>query len=58
MAESLLFGASLLNIFIAVWLVNFSLFPMTVSMFPLLKHKSQPKWKYYLSCHFLQFHLG
>ena len=53
MAESLLVGASLLNIFIAVWLVNFRLYPMTVSFFPLLKHKSQPKWKYYLSCHFL-----
>jgi|TARA_B100002051_G_scaffold213188_1_gene205061 predicted branched-subunit amino acid permease len=53
MAESLLIGASLLNIFIAVWLVNFRLYPMTVSLFPLLKHKSQPKWKYYLSCHFL-----
>lgn len=26
---------------------------MTVSLFPLLKHKSQPKWKYYLSSHFL-----
>ena len=25
-------------------------YPMTVSLFPLLKvHKSQPKWKYYLS---------
>tara|TARA_B100000029_G_C17355715_1_gene880618 strand:- start:252 stop:956 length:705 start_codon:yes stop_codon:yes gene_type:complete len=53
MAESLLIGASLINIFIAVWLVNFRLYPMTVSLFPLLKHKSQPKWKYYLSCHFL-----
>ena len=53
MAESLLIGTSLLNIFIAVWLVNFRLYPMTVSLFPLLKHKSQPKWKYYLSCHFL-----
>tara|TARA_B100000965_G_scaffold406253_1_gene444191 strand:+ start:270 stop:974 length:705 start_codon:yes stop_codon:yes gene_type:complete len=53
MAESLLIGASLVNIFIAVWLVNFRLYPMTVSLFPLLKHKSQPKWKYYLSCHFL-----
>ena len=53
MAESLLVGASLINIFIAVWLVNFRLYPMTVSLFPLLKHKSQPKWKYYLSCHFL-----
>ena len=53
MAESLLVGASLVNIFLAVWLVNFRLYPMTVSLFPLLDHKSQPKWKYYLSCHFL-----
>ena len=53
MAESMLIGASLINIFIAVWLVNFRLYPMTVSLFPLLDHKSQPKWKYYLSCHFL-----
>ena len=53
MAESLLVGASLANIFIAVWLVNFRLYPMTVSLFPLLEHKNQPKWKYYLSCHFL-----
>ena len=53
MAESLLIGASIVNIFIAVWLVNFRLYPMTVSLFPLLNHASQPKWKYYLSCHFL-----
>ena len=53
MAESLLLGASILNIFLAVWLVNFRLYPMTVSLFPLLEHNSQPKWKYYLSCHFL-----
>ena len=53
MAESLLLGTSILNIFLAVWLVNFRLYPMTVSLFPLLKHKSQPRWKYYLSGHFL-----
>ena len=53
MAESLLVGASVINIFIAVWLVNFRVYPMTVSLFPLLVHKSQPKWKYYLSSHFL-----
>ena len=53
MAESLLVGASIVNIFIAVLLVNFRLYPMTVSLFPLLRHKSQPRWKYYLSCHFL-----
>ena len=53
MAESMVLGASLINIFIAVWLVNFRLYPMTVSLFPLLAHKSQPRWKYLLSCHFL-----
>ena len=53
MAESLLLGTSVINIFLAVWLVNFRLYPMTVSLFPLLEHKSQPKWKYYLSCHFV-----
>ena len=53
MAESMLIGASLLNIFLAVWLVNSRLYPMTVSLMPLLIHKSQPRWKYYLSCHFI-----
>ena len=41
MAESLLVGTTIINIFIAVWLVNFRLYPMTVSLFPLLDHKSQ-----------------
>ncbi|NMN67646.1 putative branched-subunit amino acid permease [Candidatus Pelagibacter ubique] len=53
MAESLIVGASLLNIFLAVWLVNARLYPMTVSLFPLLTHKSQPRLKYYLACHFI-----
>jgi predicted branched-subunit amino acid permease len=53
MAESLLVGASLVNIFLAVWLVNVRLYPMTVSLMPLLMHESQPRWKYYLSCHFI-----
>ena len=53
MAESLIVGASLLNIFLAVWLVNTRLYPMTVSLFPLLFHKSQPKLKYYFACHFI-----
>ena len=53
MAESFLIGASLINIFLAVWLVNTRLYPMTVSLMPLLLHKSQPRWKYYLSCHFI-----
>ena len=53
MAESMFIGASLLNIFLAVWLVNARLYPMTVSLMPLLMHKKQSKWKYYLSCHFI-----
>ena len=53
MAESMFVGASLLNIFLAVWLVNSRLYPMTVSLMPLLLHEKQPRWKYYLSCHFV-----
>tara|TARA_B100000767_G_scaffold206056_1_gene192929 strand:+ start:189 stop:893 length:705 start_codon:yes stop_codon:yes gene_type:complete len=53
MAESLLVGASLSSIFLAVWFVNARLYPMAVSLFPLMMHKSQPKWKYYFSCHFI-----
>ena len=53
MAESMLVGASLINIFLAVWLVNARLYPMTVSLMPLLMHQNQPRWKYYLSCHFI-----
>ena len=53
MAESILVGASLLSIFIAVWFVNVRLYPMAVSLFPLMMNEKQPKWKYYLSCHFL-----
>mgnify|MGYP001443937744 CR=1 FL=1 len=53
MAESMLIGASLINIFIAVWLVNARLYPMTVALMPLLMNENQPRWKYYLSCHFI-----
>ena len=53
MAETMIIGGSLLNIFLAVWFVNARLYPMAVSLFPLMMHKSQPKWKYYFSCHFI-----
>ena len=53
MAESILLGASLLSIFIAVWFVNARLYPMAVSLFPLMMDENQPKWKYYISCHFI-----
>jgi predicted branched-subunit amino acid permease len=50
MAESLLVGASLLNIFLVVWFFNARLYPMAVSLFPLMIHKSQSKRKYYFLC--------
>ena len=53
LAESMIISASLLNIFLAVWLVNARLYPMTVSLMPLVISKKQPRWKYYLSCHFV-----
>jgi predicted branched-subunit amino acid permease len=53
MTESYLIGASLINIFISVWLVNFRFYPMTVALMPALQHKNQPRFKYYISCHFL-----
>ena len=53
LAESMVIGVSLLNIFLAVWLVNARLYPMTVSLMPLIISKNQPRWKYYLSCHFV-----
>ena len=37
MAESMVIGASLINIFLAVWLVNSILYPMTLSIMPILK---------------------
>jgi predicted branched-subunit amino acid permease len=53
MAESILVGASLFSIFAAVWFVNARLYPMAVSLFPIMMHENQPRWKYYLSCHFI-----
>ena len=42
MAESMIVGASLLNIFIAVWLVNARLYPMTVSLTVSYTHLTLP----------------
>ena len=53
LAESTIIGASLFNIFLAVWLVNARLYPLTVSLMTLVMSKNQPRWKYYLSCHFV-----
>jgi predicted branched-subunit amino acid permease len=43
MAESLLVGSSLLGIFIAVWFVNARLYPMAVSLFPLMMDEKTAK---------------
>tara|TARA_Y100001970_G_scaffold33914_1_gene42130 strand:- start:3965 stop:4669 length:705 start_codon:yes stop_codon:yes gene_type:complete len=53
LAESMIIGVSFLNLLLAVWLVNSRLYPMTVSLMPLVITKNQPRWKYYLSCHFV-----
>ena len=50
MADTLLAGGSLINIFFAVLLTNARLFPMTISMIPIIYDKTIPRWKYYFIC--------
>ena len=51
MADMLLAGGNLLNIFLAVLLTNARLFPMTINIMPLIKQRKTAKWKYYFVCH-------
>ncbi len=53
MADVLLAGGNLLNIFFAVLLTNARLFPMTLNMLPIIKENNIPKWKYYLISHLI-----
>jgi len=53
MAETLLAGGNLLNIFLAVLLTNARLFPMTIYLTPLLKNKSKSRLAYYFMSHFI-----
>ncbi len=53
MADTLLAGGSLINIFFAVLLTNARLFPMTISMIPIIYDKKIPRWKYYFICHLI-----
>lgn len=53
MAETILAGGTLLNIFLAVLLTNSRLYPMTVNITPLIKNPNIPKWKQYLGAHFI-----
>ena len=48
MAETLVAGGTLLNIFLAVFLTNARLYPMTVNLIPVIRHPHYPKWKYYI----------
>jgi len=53
MAETLISGGNLLNVFFAVFLTNARLFPMTMHLMPIIRNKSIPKWKYFLISHFI-----
>jgi len=53
MAETILAGGTLLNIFLAVLLTNSRLYPMTVNITPVIRNSNIPKWKEYLGAHFI-----
>lgn len=53
MAETLLSGGNLINVFLAVLLTNARLFPMTMYLLPLIRNSSTDKWKFFLSSHLI-----
>ena len=53
MADMLIAGGNLLNVFFAVVLTNLRLLPMTINMMPILENKKIKRWKYYLICHLI-----
>lgn len=53
MADLLIAGGSILNIFFAVLLTNARLFPMTMYIIPTIKSKNKSNWRYFLICHFI-----
>tara|TARA_Y100001935_G_C17143550_1_gene426819 strand:- start:28 stop:552 length:525 start_codon:yes stop_codon:yes gene_type:complete len=53
MAETLLAGGNLLNIFLAVLLTNARLFPMTLYLIPTIKNKKTSKWQLFFVCHII-----
>ena len=53
MAETLISGGNLINVFLAVLLTNARLFPMTIHIIPTLKSTKISGWKYYIICHFI-----
>lgn len=53
MAETLIVHGTLLNIFLAVFLTNARLYPMTVNLIPIIRENNRPKWHYYSISHFI-----
>tara|TARA_E500000178_G_scaffold339682_1_gene381449 strand:- start:510 stop:1208 length:699 start_codon:yes stop_codon:yes gene_type:complete len=53
MADLLIAGGSILNIFFAVLLTNARLFPMTINLIPIIKNNKTSKWKYFLISHLI-----
>ena len=53
MAETVLSGGNLLNIFFAVLFTNARLFPMTINLIPIIKNTKTSKWKYFLISHLI-----
>ena len=53
MADCLIAGGSILNIFIAVLFTNARLFPMTINLIPIIKNTTTSKWKYFLISHLI-----
>ena len=53
MADMLIAGGNLFNIFFAVFLTNARLLPMTINMIPIIENKGVKRWKYYLISHLI-----
>lgn len=53
MADILIAGGSILNIFFAVLLTNARLFPMTINLIPIIYNKEVSKWKYFIVSHLI-----
>ena len=51
MAETLLAGGNLLNVFLAVLLTNARLFPMTLYLIPIIRNKKTSRWQLFLVSH-------
>lgn len=53
MAETIMAGGTLLNVFLAVLLTNGRLYPMTVNLYPVIRTENTPKLKQYITAHFV-----